>query len=120
MADPKKISPAPSNKELEKWLREQLDAAMTAGQAGQGGQETTKEDPFYQDAMEGLSKFTGPAEVYRQTRRIHKALSSKTSAHRHKKSLESNHLFWFIIAIIVVIAIIIMAYVVLRMRMGQI
>ncbi|SDZ83338.1 hypothetical protein SAMN05192529_102219 [Arachidicoccus rhizosphaerae] len=120
MADPKKISPSASNKELEKWLQEQLDAAMDSGQGAQGDQETRAEDPFFKDAIEGLNKFQGAREVYRQTHRINKALTSKTGSRRHKKSLETNHLFWFIVAIIIIISVIIMAFVVLRMRMGQI
>ena len=120
MADPKKISPAASKKELEKWLQEQLDTVMSAGQGGDDIEEKTKEDSFYQDAIEGLNKFQSTREVYRQTHRINKALKSKTGDHRHKKSLESNHLFWFVVAIVLIITIIIMAFIVLRMRMGQI
>lgn len=119
MADPKKISPQTSKKELDKWLQQQLNAAGSDASPGQDGL-SDEDDPFYTDAMEGLNKFGSTREIYQQASRVNRSIQKKTGAGRKKGPFEAGHMFWFVVAIIVIIMVIILAFVVIRMRLGQI
>jgi len=119
MADPKKLSPQASKKELDKWLQQQLNAAGGEASSSQDGL-MDKDDPFYKEAMEGLNKFGSTREIYRQTTRVNRSIQKKTGADRKKGPLQAGHVFWFVVAIIVIIMVIILAFIVIRMRMGQI
>lgn len=118
MADAKKISPA-SGKNLEKWLQEQLDAAGRHDARSSAAADEQPEDDFYKDAMEGLKQFPSTRDIYHHTRRINRELEKKTGLN-HKRRPANGHLFWMITAILVILTIIILAFIVLRMRIGQI
>lgn len=123
MADPKKITTQASKKELEHWLQQQLEAAggdkAMDTDAGQVPDPDNK-NPFYQDAIEGLDKFSSTREIYKHTNRINRSIQKKTGVSRKKGTLETSHIFWFVVAIIVIIMVIILAFIVIRMRLGQI
>lgn len=119
MADPKKISPQAGKTELEQWLQEQLNASGNDLPHGQDGL-ADKNDPFYKDAVEGLGKFNSTREIYNHTNRINRSIQKKTGAGRKKAPLGSGHLFWFVVAIVIIITVIILAFIVIRMRLGQI
>ncbi|GAB3361960.1 hypothetical protein GCM10027566_29170 [Arachidicoccus ginsenosidivorans] len=120
MAEKKKISANASTKDLDKWLQDKLDAVNNGGMAEGHDEKTDEQDPFLQDALEGLSKFSSTKEIYRQTGRVNRALEKKTGGARKINIFEASPIFWFIVAIIIIITVIILAFVVLRMRMGQI
>jgi len=119
MAEKKKISAA-GKIDLEKWLQDQLEAVNPGALTESQKESLPEQDPFYQDALEGLSKFDSTGEIYRQSNRIKRALRKKTGGPRKKNIFEASPLFWFIVAILIIITVILLAFVVLRMRMGQI
>ena len=125
MADPKKISTSAkrpvSNKDLENWLKQQIDAAAgSEGAVGHDGSTPEQEDPFYQEAMEGLNKFDSAREIYQQASRVNRSIARKTGTDRKKNLMGTGQIFWLIVAVIVVIMVVILAFVVIRMRAGQI
>ena len=119
MAKQKKISSPATEQELNHWLQKQLEAT-TLHSGGSYDQDLDPEDPFYNDALEGLEKFDSTAEIYKQTAAINRNLKGKINGGRKKNQLDSAGLFWYIIAIILILILVIVAFIVLRMRMGQI
>lgn len=119
MADPKKIATPAGKKELEQWLQQQL-AAASQDAPGHSQGRPDQGDPFYQEAIEGLKKFSSTREIYKHTNRINHMVQKRTGAGRKKTPLVVGQFFWFIVAAIVIIMVVVVAFIVIRMRLGQI
>lgn len=122
MAEHQKI---PSGKNTSGLTDEQLQALLQAHAPARTGPgrppveaagKDPAQDPFYQDAIEGLKAFESTARIHQQADKINRTLLKKLRRSRRKKPVQLSHVFWYIIAVVVIVMAIVLAFAVIRLK----
>lgn len=102
--------------QLHELLREHTDVPGKSGRHHPAAPLKDDPDPFIQDALEGLSAFSSTEKIRRDTSQINQNLEAKIHKSRRKKPLQISHVFWYIIAAIVIIMAILLAFTVINLK----
>lgn len=108
----------PSEQELLELLRQNMpgERPPSQGLSREDMDADAAEDPFYQDALEGLKAFDSADTIKKNADLINHELQKKLRRSSRKKSVQLSHVFWYIIAVIVVIMVILLAYAVISLK----
>lgn len=102
--------------QLHELLREHTDAPGKPGAQHPAAPLKDDQDPFIQDALEGLSAFSSAEKIRKDTYQINQNLEVKIRKYRRKKPLQISHVFWYIIAAIIIIMAIVLAFAVIDLK----
>ena len=114
MADKKNISSqkTPVEKDMLKdFLKDNLSEDML-----QSIDNNSQDDAFLQDAMEGLESFSSTDKIRQNMQQLNKKLRISTQSKRKNSLIDSKQLFWFILAVAIIILLVMLAYEVISLR----
>lgn len=105
-----------SDWQLHELLQEHTQGARKTGAGRPAAPLQADVDPFVQDALEGLGGFSSAEKIRTDAAQINQTLEARLRKSRRKKPLQLNHVFWYIIAAVVIIMAIILAFAVINLK----
>lgn len=114
MADKKNISSKkiqPGKDALKVYLKDNLSESCS-----QSSGNDIDEDVFLQDALEGLESFSSVDKIHHNVQQLNKKLHHSTRSKRKSRPFEFKQISWFVLAVVIVILLVLLAFEVLRLR----
>lgn len=74
------------------------------------------DDDFFKDALEGLASFSSADKMHHSVRQLNKKLHQSTRSKRKSRPFEFKQIFWFVLAVVIIILLVLLAFEVLRLR----
>lgn len=108
MADKKNISSKkmPSEKDaLKAYLKDNLSKDWLNASG-----DDIPDDDFMKDAIEGLDSFSSTDKIHHSVRQLNKKLHQSTRSKRKSRSFEFKEIFWFVLAVVIIILLVLVAY----------
>lgn len=75
-----------------------------------------EEDPFLQDALEGLESFSSVDKIHHNVQQLNKKLHRSTRSKRKSRPFEFKQIFWFVLAVVIIILLVLLGFEVLSLR----
>lgn len=74
------------------------------------------DDDFLKDALEGLESFSSTDKIHHDVQQLNKKLHHSTRSKRKSRPFEFKQIFWFVLAVVIVILLVLLAFEVLSLR----
>ncbi|ANI88315.1 hypothetical protein A9P82_02730 [Arachidicoccus ginsenosidimutans] len=78
--------------------------------------EDAESDDFLKDAMDGLESFSSTNKIDKSVAQLHKTLHQSIDDKRKSKPLRFAQIAWYVLAVVIIILLVSLAFAVIRMR----
>jgi|GEM_PF-5072733 len=110
MANNKQISPLIEQNELRDYLKDNLSEKLLQYS------NHADNDDFLKDAMEGLQSFSSIQKINKHTAQLNKTLHKSIAGRRKSHPIRFLQIGWYVLAVVVVILLVLLAFAVIWMR----